>query len=113
MMREYTKRLNNFEKLPTHKDINSDLMFLFGITMQDFLAALVVFLGVCMLPGFLTPFMALASGFGVVFISKKIRTIFPKNHFRHLFWAFGLTETKQIGNPFRRAKRRFVSFGRA
>ena len=110
-MREYTKRLNDFERLPTQKAINSDLMFLFGITMQDFLAALVVFLGICMLPGFLTPFLALGSGFGVVFISKKLRTIFPKKHFKHLFWAFGLTETKVIKNPFRKAKSRFVSFG--
>ena len=81
-MREYTKRLNDFERLPTHKAINSNLMFLFGITMQDFLAALVVFLGISMLPGFLTPFLALGSGFGVVFNSKKLRTIFPKKHFK-------------------------------
>lgn len=110
-MREYTKRFADFERLPTHKAINSDLMFLFGITMQDFLAALVVFLGICLLPGFLTPFLALFCGFAVVFISKKIRMTFPKNHFKHLFWAFGLTDSKVFQNPFRKSKRRFVSFG--
>lgn len=110
-MREFTKRLNDFERLPTHKAINSDLMFLFGITMQDFLVALIVFLMVCLFPGFLTPFFALASGFAVVLLSKRIRTRFPKRHFRHLFWAWGLTQPKGMTNPFGKAKSRFVSFG--
>lgn len=109
-MREYTRRFADFERLPTHKAINADLMFLFGITMQDFLAALVVFLGVCLLPGFLTPFMALLSAFGVVFVSKKIRTSLPKNYLRHLLWAFGVVDSKVLENPFRKTKRRFVSF---
>jgi energy-converting hydrogenase Eha subunit B len=111
-MLEYTKRFADFERLPTHKAINSDLMFLFGITMQDFLAALAVFLGVCLLPGFLAPFIAIFCAFLVVLLSKKMRTAFPKNHFRHLLWAFGITHSKPIENIFRRAKRRFVSLNR-
>ena len=110
-MREFTKRLSDFERLSTHKAINADLMFLFGITMQDFLAALVVFFAICMLPGFLSPFLALLSAVCVVFFSKKIRARFPKKHFKHLFWAYGLSESKVIRNPFRKAKSRFVSFG--
>lgn len=110
-MREYTKRFADFEKLPTHKAINADLMFLFGITMQDFLAALAVFFGICLIPGFLSPFLALACGIWVVFISKKIRSRFPKRYFRHLLWAWGLSESSAIKNPFRDAKRRCVAFG--
>lgn len=109
-MREYTRRFADFERLPTHKATNADLMFLFGITMQDFLAALVVFLGVCLLPGFMTPFVALVSAFGVVLVSKKIRTSLPKNYLRHLLWAFGVVDSKVFENPFRKTKRRFVSF---
>ena len=110
-MREYTKRFADFERTPTHKAINGKLMFLFGITIQDFLAALGVFLGLCMLPGFLTPFFALGAAFLVVVISKKVRTKFPPHYFRHLFWAYGLLQTKFIANPFYLEKRRFVSLG--
>jgi hypothetical protein len=110
-MREYTKRFADFERTPTHKAMNSRLMFLFGITIQDFLAALAVFLGICLLPGFLTPFLALGSGFLVIVISKKIRTRFPPHYFRHLFWAYGICESKPICNPFKAEKRRFVSMG--
>lgn len=110
-MREFTKRFADFEKLPTHKAINADLMFLFGITMQDFFAALVVFFGLCLLPGFLTPFLALACALWVLFLSKKMRSLFPRGHFRHLLWAWGLSETKVIKNPFRKARRRWITFG--
>jgi flagellar biosynthesis protein FlhB len=111
IMREFTRRFADFERLPTHKAINGELMFLFGITIQDFLAALTVFVGLCMFPGFYTPFIAFGSAFVVLRLSKKIRNSFPKKYFKHLFWAFGLFESKVIKNPFRAAKRRFVSFG--
>lgn len=110
-MREFTRRFADFERLPTHKAINGDLMFLFGITIQDFLAALSVFLGLCMLPGFLTPFIALGSAFFVAYLSKKFRKTFPKKHFKHLFWSYGFLDSKIIKNPFQTAKKRFVSFG--
>jgi len=111
-MREYTKRFADFERRPSHQTLNRDLMFLFGLTLSDFLLGVVVFLGVSWMPGFLTPFLALGLAVVVVMGAKKLRQRFPKSYFKHLFWAFGIPPKSAIKSPFQGLNSRCVYFNR-
>ena len=86
-------------------------MFLFGVTIQDFLYGVTVFMSVAVMPGFLSPFVAITMALVVVISSKKMRAQFPKNYFKHLVWSLGLWNSELRDNPFFISKARFVVLG--
>jgi hypothetical protein len=133
-MREYTARLNTFERRLTHRNINGEATLALGITAKDFCVGVFVLLSVSMLPWVYAPFLALALAVVFVFLSTRFRNALPPRFFSHVVWAWGPIDwapvrpgpwrcalallrglrlqpgAPKFSSPFARAKARFVTF---
>jgi hypothetical protein len=88
-MREYTARLNAFERSQTHRNINGEATLALGITAKDFCVGVLLLLAVSMVPWVYAPFLALALAVIFIFLSTRFRNALPPHFLSHVAWAWG------------------------
>lgn len=109
-MLEYYDKYKDAPSLKTASSIDKPMVIFLGLTLQDFISGVTVFLSIMMTwdDGIAVPIAIFLSCL-CTFLSKSYRKYFPPRFLTHFNWSLGIQNTPGIAKVF--SKRRFRCFG--